>query len=1122
MIKDRMRKCLCFISICSLILTGARTLYAANGSTSVFTAPQIAAGALHTAVLKSDGTVWAWGRNSEGQLGNNSTTGSEIPVQASGMTQVTAIAAGLEHTVALRNDGTVWAWGCNSYGQLGDNTTGTNRQTAVQVVVDEPTGMTPITEVTAIAAGMHYTVALKSDGTVWAWGWNDVGQLGNGTTTASNIPIQVIGLTEITAIAAGESHALALKSDGTVWAWGWNASGQLGDGTTISRNTAVKLSELTGVTAIAAGRLHTVALKSDGTVWSCGSNGVGQLGSEAVTDSKIMMKVSGLSDIKAITSGSNQTAVLKSDGTVWTWGWNSFGQLGDNSDIDRYTAVKAIGLEEVTTLSAGANHTIALKNDGTVWAWGNNGNGQLGDGSTISSKVAIQTKMPALNPPMQPVLQLEDVGDGYAALSWSADAGATNYEIYQSTTAGVYTLSSNVVIGSAYSAKVTGLANGTTYYFVVKASNDCGYTSSNEISAVPQVAAPGAAVLQLVAAGNGYADIQWGAVSGATSYEVYQSEQSGVYTTPVSITTGSVYNLNVTGLTNGTTYYLVVKAINPGGSSQSSNEVSVVPRTIPQAPQNVTAVAGNGEARISFTPPSDNGGSPITRYIVTARPGNRIALSDQTSIIVTGLTNGISYTFTVKASNAAGDSQGSASSNAVTPMSPASGGGNSGNSGNAGNTQSKSENTVKINETGVEVEVQGKPVIATTQIETILVNGETKTLTRVILDDAKLEGIFNKEDKIGQVNIFVKNDTDDVTVTLKGQTMQNMANKEMTLQIITHNIIYTLAASQMNMENMRDELGKQLEKSIELEDIEVNIRIIASPKETVKWAQDTANKNNYLIVVNPVEFEISCSSGGYTAEISKFNSYVERLIALPDGIDADKIITGVIMNTDKSFSHLPTSRVIIDGKHYVKIKSLTNSTYLVIDNPKAFKDIQAHWAKKDIEDMASRLISEGDRDNNFEPDRPITRAELAVTLVKALGLMRTGTGKDYFNDISKSSQYYDALSIAYEYDLIAGYENGNFEPMAPITREQAMSMLARAMKITGLQITLQDNEAEKLLLEYVDSNKAALWAKENIELCIKAELVAGKSGKRLAPKDKITKAELTVMIKRLLQKSHLI
>ena len=234
----------------------------------------------HIVALRSNGTVWAWGFNSAGQLGNDTATNSAIPVQAMGLNDVVAVAAGSVHTVALKRDGTVWTWGSNSRGQLGDGTS-TGRRTPVPV-----NGLLNVRNgVVAIAAGEGHTVALQGDGTVWTWGLDNVGQLGDGTPGGTQfLPVQVPGLSGVITVAAGGNYTVALRDDGTVWAWGLNSSGELGDGTTTDRAAPVQVTGpggidfLSGIVAVAAGRDHTLALRNDGTVWAWGRSQYGGLG----------------------------------------------------------------------------------------------------------------------------------------------------------------------------------------------------------------------------------------------------------------------------------------------------------------------------------------------------------------------------------------------------------------------------------------------------------------------------------------------------------------------------------------------------------------------------------------------------------------------------------------------------------------------------------------------------------------------------------------------------------------------------------------------------------------------------------------------------------------------------
>ena len=327
----------------------------------------IAGGDLRSSIIrKSDGTVWSWGWGTQNsQLGNGINSNSLVPVQASNLAGITANTNSGEHSLALKSDGTVWAWGNNNYGQLGNGVIDPNYSGA-------PVQVSNLTNVTAIAEGMFHSLAVKSDGTVWTWGDGRYGQLGNGTNINSNVPVQVSGLTDAIAVAGSNGSSIALKSDGTVWAWGSGYLGVLGNGNSIDSNVPVQVSGLTGVTAIAGGLNQFIALKSDGTVWAWGYNNYGQLGNGTNTNSNVPVQVSNLSGITAISGGSGNYhfIALKSDGTVWAWGWNLYGQLGNGTNIDSNVPVEVSNLTGVTKIAGGIYHALALKSDGTVWAWG--------------------------------------------------------------------------------------------------------------------------------------------------------------------------------------------------------------------------------------------------------------------------------------------------------------------------------------------------------------------------------------------------------------------------------------------------------------------------------------------------------------------------------------------------------------------------------------------------------------------------------------------------------------------------------------------------------------------------------------------------------------------------------
>lgn len=257
--------------------------------------------------------------------------------------------------------------------------------------------MSGLTDAVGVAAGSSYSAVLKNDGTVRTWGWNQYGQLGNGTFTDSLTPVQAGTLSNVVAIHSGRVHTVALKNDGTVWAWGYNAYGGLGDGSTISRNAPVQVNGLTGVVAAVAGSGYTLALKTDGTVWAWGWNRVGQLGDGTTNNSLAPVQVNGLTGVVAVAAGVGHSIALKNDGTVWTWGLNNYGQLGDGTYSDSTTPVQVNGLTGVVAVANGGNYSLARKNDGTVWAWGVNDWGQLGNGTTYPTRVNTPVQVAGSN-----------------------------------------------------------------------------------------------------------------------------------------------------------------------------------------------------------------------------------------------------------------------------------------------------------------------------------------------------------------------------------------------------------------------------------------------------------------------------------------------------------------------------------------------------------------------------------------------------------------------------------------------------------------------------------------------------------------------------------------------------
>lgn len=361
-------------------------IFLAGLSSSSFaeTLAQIAVGQAGSYLIKSDGTLWAWGDYNAGKTYGTSADEKKnthtVPLEIESLSDVVAISAGDGHSIALKKDGTVRAWGYNGQGQLGNGAMADSHfPTPVQV--------SALSEIKAIAAGDRHCLALKDDGTVWTWGSNWYGQLGDGTRRHSPSSLQVNGLSDVTAIAAGLGHSLALKNDGTVWAWGYNDDGELGDGTRQGHLTPAQIPGLLGVKAIAAGSHHSVALKNDGTVWVWG-------GDKETGQSATPRRLQGLSQIVAISAAGWYSLALKQDGTVWAWGIIANGEQDDDSmnEVIR-KPVQVNALTNVSRIAAGMWHSLAVKKDGTIWAWGRNYSGALGDGTEINRRSPVRASI---------------------------------------------------------------------------------------------------------------------------------------------------------------------------------------------------------------------------------------------------------------------------------------------------------------------------------------------------------------------------------------------------------------------------------------------------------------------------------------------------------------------------------------------------------------------------------------------------------------------------------------------------------------------------------------------------------------------------------------------------------
>ena len=527
------------------------------------------------------------------------------------------IAAGARHTLMLKEDGGITSWGWNDYGQLGNGT---------DVDRTEPVAGPQLDNVIKLAAGKYHSLALLTNGNLMSWGGNSKGQLGDGTINQNFSPIDVINLAEVVDISAISEHNLALKSNGTVMAWGWNEYGQIGDATNGNKYSPVQVTDLVNMVAIATGDRHSVALKADGTVWAWGNNQVGQLGDGTGADSMVPVQVKGLTDIVSIASGYFHSLALKSNGSVYAWGQNTRGETGNGSTDNQMEPVLVSNLSNVISISAGGYHSFALLNTRTLMSWGRNDSGQLGDSTSTNQLTPV------------PISSLDSVEAFHAGRYFSV-AAQTDGELYFWGYNG---------FGQ--------FGNGSTNDSSVPVANDQNVFNL-----------PGPKNVT-VEASDEKLTISWDPVVGVTEYKVYYSTESLSSLTDLSNVTSLAGGVQTTvieksvvlsGLSNGTTYHLIITAIIDSLESARSNEVSAAP-FVALPPENIQAQSSDSTLSISWE--AVNNASEYTVYYaaeslsgladlanVTSLEGGTVTTATKIAVELNGLTNSITYYLVVTA-----------------------------------------------------------------------------------------------------------------------------------------------------------------------------------------------------------------------------------------------------------------------------------------------------------------------------------------------------------------------------------------------------------------------------------------------------------------------------------------
>lgn len=346
----------------------------------------ISSGGNHALAICNDNTIMTWGVNTYFQLGTTSLPNSNLPISIPSLSNVKMVSSGGYHSLALKNDGTVWAWGNNLHGQLGNGTIVDNSTPAI---VPSLSNVKKI-----VAGGNAFSMALKNDGTLWAWGNNEDGQLGDGSITNKLTPVQIIS--NVIDIAAGHNHTIVLKSDSTIWVWGNNSYGQLGINSTINSIIPIQVIGFNNIRSIAAGSMYSFAIKNNGDVYSWGENSYGQLGLGDTTKRIVPTQINSISNVIKIKGGNGHTLAITADSILWAWGNKVYGQLGDGTTSSTSTCwceknpIQITAMTGATQIEAGSASSFASKSDGILWAWGANYNGELGDGTYAEKRFPVK------------------------------------------------------------------------------------------------------------------------------------------------------------------------------------------------------------------------------------------------------------------------------------------------------------------------------------------------------------------------------------------------------------------------------------------------------------------------------------------------------------------------------------------------------------------------------------------------------------------------------------------------------------------------------------------------------------------------------------------------------------
>ncbi|MBJ6362495.1 S-layer homology domain-containing protein [Paenibacillus sp. GCM10012307] len=758
----------------------------------------------------------------------------------------------------------------------------------------------------------------------------------------------------------------------------------------------------------------------------------------------------------------------------------------------------------------------------------------------VAVKVAdVQEPTITFQPQSRTVVKNDSVSLSVIALV--NDGGTLSYQWYGNTT---NSTDGGTAIDGATDAtySVPTSVTGTTYYYVVATNTRSGSNGPRTATAASEVVK--VTVNALVDAETPTIDTQptdatvnvgdnaslsvSASVSdgGTVSYQWYSNTTSSTSGgTLINGATSATYNEPTT--VAGTSYYYVIVTNTNNGATGSTTATATsevakvtVNALVDAATPNITGQPSDAKVNVGDTVSlsvtatvSDVGTLSYQWYSNTTNSNSGgTAISGATNATYSAPTSTAdSFFYYVVVTNTNSGATGSTTATATSVVAKvvvkAAGGGTGvgggspgggSNGGGASATDGNSETdipTYKVTES-----VQNNRKIAYAKVNTV-----------------GLKRLLASEGEHATVRIQLLGDAEVFAIELTVQMFEDMIRKDATVGIETGKGSFNLPAKEIRMAY----LAKQLGQDASLSEIQIQIQVASPAVEFQKAIENVVQSGGYTLVAPPVEFRITAQYRDKIVEISKFDSYVSRMITVPEGIDPTKVTTAIVVEPNGSFRQVPTKVVQMDGKSYVVVSSFTNSVYAVVQNKVLFSDITNHWAQSIVNEMGSRMIVQGTGDGKFYPDRAITRAEFVAILVRGLGL-RPEEGPSVFFDVQEEVWYYSTVNAAYTYKLISGYEDGTFRGNDSITRQEAMVMIAKAMKLTGLKNKTGDTRSFERIDTYTDAAHISSWARKGIIQCLQSGIVTGRSTAELAPTSPITRAEVATIVQRLLQKSDLI